>query len=394
MAVKTNWTPLNWEDPFELDSQLNDEQRMVRDSARQYAQDRLLPRVKEAFRSESTDPTIFREMGEMGLLGSTIDGYGCPGVDYVCYGLVAREVERVDSGYRSMLSVQSSLVMYPIYAYGNEAQREKYLPKLATGEWIGCFGLTEPDHGSDPGGMTTRARSVDGGYRVSGAKMWISNSPIADVFVVWAKTDDDVIRGFVLEKGMEGLSAPKIEGKLALRASITGEIVMEEVFVPEENLLPNVEGLKGPFGCLNNARYGIAWGTLGAAETCWHTARQYTLDRQQFGRPLAANQLIQLKLADMQTDISLAMQGCLRAGQMLSAGRISPDLISLIKRNSCGKALEIARKARDMLGGNGISDEYPVMRHMMNLEVVNTYEGTHDIHALILGRSQTGIHAF
>ena len=394
MAVKTNWTPLNWEDPFELDSQLNDEQRMVRDSARQYAQDRLLPRVKEAFRSESTDPTIFREMGEMGLLGSTIDGYGCPGVDYVCYGLVAREVERVDSGYSSMLSVQSSLVMYPIYAYGNEAQREKYLPKLATGEWIGCFGLTEPDHGSDPGGMTTRARSVDGGYRVSGAKMWISNSPIADVFVVWAKTDDDVIRGFVLEKGMEGLSAPKIEGKLALRASITGEIVMEEVFVPEENLLPNVEGLKGPFGCLNNARYGIAWGTLGAAETCWHTARQYTLDRQQFGRPLAANQLIQLKLADMQTDISLAMQGCLRAGQMLSAGRISPDLISLIKRNSCGKALEIARKARDMLGGNGISDEYPVMRHMMNLEVVNTYEGTHDIHALILGRSQTGIPAF
>ena len=394
MTAKTNWTPLNWEDPFELDSQLNDEQRMVRDSARQYAQDRLLPRVKEAFRSESTDPTIFREMGEMGLLGSTIDGYGCPGVDYVCYGLVAREVERVDSGYRSMLSVQSSLVMYPIYAYGNEAQREKYLPKLATGEWIGCFGLTEPDHGSDPGGMTTRARSVDGGYRVSGAKMWISNSPIADVFVVWAKTDDDVIRGFVLEKGMEGLSAPKIEGKLALRASITGEIVMEEVFVPEENLLPNVEGLKGPFGCLNNARYGIAWGTLGAAETCWHTARQYTLDRQQFGRPLAANQLIQLKLADMQTDISLAMQGCLRAGQMLSAGRISPDLISLIKRNSCGKALEIARKARDMLGGNGISDDYPVMRHMMNLEVVNTYEGTHDIHALILGRSQTDIPAF
>jgi len=394
MAVKTNWTPLNWEDPFELDSQLNDEQRMVRDSARQYAQDRLLPRVKEAFRSESTDPTIFKEMGEMGLLGSTIDGYGCPGVDYVCYGLVAREVERVDSGYRSMLSVQSSLVMYPIYAYGNEAQREKYLPKLATGEWIGCFGLTEPDHGSDPGGMTTRARSVDGGYRVSGAKMWISNSPIADVFIVWAKTDDDVIRGFVLEKGMEGLSAPKIEGKLALRASVTGEIVMEEVFVPEENLLPNVQGLKGPFGCLNNARYGIAWGTLGAAETCWHTARQYTLDRQQFGRPLAANQLIQLKLADMQTDISLAMQGCLRAGQMLSAGRISPDLISLIKRNSCGKALEIARKARDMLGGNGISDEYPVMRHMMNLEVVNTYEGTHDIHALILGRSQTGIPAF
>jgi glutaryl-CoA dehydrogenase len=293
-----------------------------------------------------------------------------------------------------MLSVQSSLVMYPIYAYGDDAQREKYLPKLATGEWIGCFGLTEPDHGSDPGGMTTRAKSVDGGYRVSGAKMWISNSLIADVFVVWAKTDDDVIRGFILEKGMEGLSAPKIEGKLALRASVTGEIVMDEVFVPEENLLPNVRGLKGPFGCLNNARYGIAWGTLGAAETCWHTARQYTLDRQQFGRPLAANQLVQLKLADMQTDISLAMQGCLRAGQMLSAGTISPDLISLIKRNSCGKALEIARKARDMLGGNGISDEYPIMRHMMNLEVVNTYEGTHDIHALILGRSQTDIPAF
>ena len=394
MTAKTNWTQLNWEDPFELDSQLNDEQRMVRDSARQYAQDKLLPRVKDAFRNESTDPNIFREMGEMGLLGSTIDGYGCPGVDYVCYGLVAREVERVDSGYRSMLSVQSSLVMYPIYAYGDDAQREKYLPKLATGEWIGCFGLTEPDHGSDPGGMTTRARSVDGGYRVSGAKMWISNSPIADVFVVWAKTDDDVIRGFILEKGMDGLSAPKIEGKLALRASVTGEIVMDDVFVPEENLLPNVRGLKGPFGCLNNARYGIAWGTLGAAETCWHTARQYTLDRQQFGRPLAANQLIQLKLADMQTDISLAMQGCLRAGQMLSDGTISPDLISLIKRNSCGKALEIARKARDMLGGNGISDEYPVMRHMMNLEVVNTYEGTHDIHALILGRSQTDIPAF
>ena len=394
MGSSTNWTKLNWEDPFELDSQLTDEQRMVRDSARQYAQGQLLPRVKEAFRHESTDPAIFREMGELGLLGSTIDGYGCPGVDYVCYGLVAREVERVDSGYRSMLSVQSSLVMYPIYAYGNDAQREKYLPKLATGEWIGCFGLTEPDHGSDPGGMVTRARSVDGGYRLTGAKMWISNSPIADVFVVWAKTDDDIIRGFVLEKGMEGLSAPKIEGKLALRASVTGEIVMDEVFVPEENRLPNVQGLKGPFGCLNNARYGIAWGTLGAAETCWHTARQYTLDRKQFGRPLAGNQLIQLKLADMQTDIALGLQGCLRAGQMLSDGTISPDLISLIKRNSCGKALEIARKARDMLGGNGISDDYPVMRHMMNLEVVNTYEGTHDIHALILGRSQTDLPAF
>jgi glutaryl-CoA dehydrogenase len=390
----TRWSKLNWEDPFELDSQLSDEQRMVRDSARQYAQGQLLPRVKEAFRHEETDPAIFREMGEMGLLGSTIDGYGCPGVDYVCYGLVAREVERVDSGYRSMLSVQSSLVMYPIYAYGSDAQKEKYLPKLATGEWIGCFGLTEPDHGSDPGGMVTRARSVDGGYALTGAKMWISNSPIADVFIVWAKTDDDVIRGFILEKGMKGLSAPKIEGKLALRASITGEIVMEDVFVPEENLLPNVHGLKGPFGCLNNARYGIAWGTLGAAETCWHSARQYTLDRQQFGRPLAATQLIQLKLADMQTEIALGLQACLRAGQMLSAGEISPDLISLIKRNSCGKALDIARKARDMLGGNGISDEYPIMRHMMNLEVVNTYEGTHDIHALILGRSQTDIPAF
>ena len=390
----TRWSKLNWEDPFELDSQLSDEQRMVRDSARQYAQGQLLPRVKEAFRHEETDPAIFREMGEMGLLGSTIDGYGCPGVDYVCYGLVAREVERVDSGYRSMLSVQSSLVMYPIYAYGSDAQKEKYLPKLATGEWIGCFGLTEPDHGSDPGGMVTRARSVDGGYALTGAKMWISNSPIADVFIVWAKTDDDVIRGFILEKGMKGLSAPKIEGKLALRASITGEIVMDNVFVPEENLLPNVHGLKGPFGCLNNARYGIAWGTLGAAETCWHSARQYTLDRQQFGRPLAATQLIQLKLADMQTEIALGLQACLRAGQMLSAGEISPDLISLIKRNSCGKALDIARNARDMLGGNGISDEYPIMRHMMNLEVVNTYEGTHDIHALILGRSQTDIPAF
>ncbi len=391
---QTRWSKLDWADPFELDSQLTAEQRMVRDSARQYAQAQLLPRVQQAFRAESTDPAIFREMGELGLLGSTIDGYGCPGVDYVCYGLVAREVERVDSGYRSMMSVQSSLVMYPIYAYGSEAQREKYLPRLATGEWIGCFGLTEPDHGSDPGGMVTRARSVDGGYRLTGAKMWITNSPIADVFVVWAKTDDGVIRGFILEKGMEGLSAPKIEGKLALRASVTGEIVMADVFVPEENLLPNVQGLKGPFGCLNNARYGIAWGSLGAAEACWHAARDYTMERTQFGRPLASNQLIQLKLADMQTEIALGLQGCLRAGHMLSEGSISPDLISLIKRNSCGKSLEIARKARDMLGGNGISDEYPIMRHMMNLEVVNTYEGTHDIHALILGRSQTDIPAF
>ena len=315
-------------------------------------------------------------------------------MDYISYGLVAREVERVDSGYRSMMSVQSSLVMYPIWAYGNEAQREKYLPKLASGEWIGCFGLTEPDHGSDPGSMVTRARSVDGGYRLSGAKMWITNSPIADVFVVWAKTDDGKIRGFVLEQGMQGLSAPKIEGKLALRASVTGEIAMDEVFVPEENLLPNVHGLKGPFGCLNNARYGIAWGSMGAAETCWHTARDYTLERTQFGVPLASRQLVQLKLADMQTEIALALQGCLRAGQLMDAGEIAPELISLIKRNSCGKALDIARMARDMLGGNGISDEYPVMRHMVNLEVVNTYEGTHDVHALILGRTQTDIPAF
>ena len=394
MGSATNWTKLNWEDPFELDAQLTEEQRMVRESARQYAQDRLAPRVTEAFRSESTDPAIFREMGEVGLLGPTIEGYGCPGVDYVSYGLIAREIERVDSGYRSMLSVQSSLVMYPIFAYGNDAQREKYLPKLATGEWIGCFGLTEPDHGSDPGGMITRARTTDGGYRLTGAKMWISNSPIADVFVVWAKTDDDIIRGFILDKGMPGLSAPKIEGKLALRASVTGEIVMDDVFVPDENLLPNVSGLKGPFGCLNNARFGIAWGTLGAAETCWHTARDYTLDRKQFGKPLAATQLVQKKLADMQSEIAIGLQSCLRAGQMLSDGAISPDLISLIKRNSCGKALEIARTARDMLGGNGISDEYPVMRHMVNLEVVNTYEGTHDIHALILGLAQTGIAAF
>jgi len=394
MVSKTRWTALNWQDPFELDAQLSEEQRMVRDSAQQYAQSALVPRVKEAYRQESTDPNIFREMGEMGLLGATIDGYGCPGVDYVCYGVIAREIERVDSGYRSMMSVQSSLVMYPIYAYGTEEQREKYLPKLATGEWIGCFGLTEPDHGSDPGGMITRARAVDGGYRLTGAKMWISNSPLADVFIVWAKTDDDVIRGFILEKDMEGLTAPKIEGKLALRASITGEIVMDNVFVPKENHLPNVEGLKGPFGCLNNARYGIAWGVMGAAEECWHTARQYTLDRSQFGVPLASKQLIQLKLADMQTEIGLALQGCLQAGKMLSAGEISPDLISLIKRNSCGKALDIARSARDMLGGNGISDDYPIMRHMANLEVVNTYEGTHDVHALILGRSQTGLSAF
>ena len=394
MAQSRRWQQLNWQDPFLLEQQLTDEQRMVRDTARQYASNRLLPRVQEAFRREETDLAIFREMGELGLLGATIQGYGCPGVDYVSYGLIAREVERVDSGYRSMMSVQSSLVMYPIYAYGSEEQREKYLPGLASGELIGCFGLTEPDHGSDPGGMVTRARRVEGGYRLSGAKMWITNSPVADVFVVWAKTDDEAIRGFILEKGMEGLSAPKIEGKLALRASVTGEIVMDGVFVPDEQLLPGVQGLKGPFGCLNNARYGIAWGALGAAEACWHAARDYTLERKQFGRPLAANQLVQLKLADMQTEIGLGLQGCHRAGVLMDAGQIAPELISLIKRNSCGKALQIARQARDMLGGNGISDEYPVMRHMVNLEVVNTYEGTHDIHALILGRTQTDIPAF
>lgn len=394
MANGKSWQKIDWQDPFLLEQQLTDEQRMVRDTARQYAQGKLLPRVQNAFRKEETDPELFREMGALGLLGSTIDGYGCPGVDYISYGLVAREVERVDSGYRSMLSVQSSLVMYPIYAYGTEEQREKYLPKLATGEWIGCFGLTEPDYGSDPGGMVSRAKTVEGGYSLSGAKMWISNSPIADVFVVWAKTDDGKIRGFILEKGMKGLSAPKIEGKLALRASITGEIVMDEVFVPQEQLMPNVEGLKGPFGCLNNARYGIAWGALGAAENCWHTALDYVMERKQFGKPLAANQLIQLKLADMQTEISLGLQACHRAGTLMDAGQISPELISLIKRNSCGKSLHIARQARDMMGGNGISDEYPVMRHMVNLEVVNTYEGTHDIHALILGRTQTDIPAF
>jgi glutaryl-CoA dehydrogenase len=362
--------------------------------AQQYAQDKLAPRVRNAFQQEHTDAAIFREMGELGLLGSTIDGYGCPGVDYISYGLIAREIERVDSGYRSMLSVQSSLVMYPIYAYGSETQREKYLPKLASGEWIGCFGLTEPDHGSDPGSMITRARKVDGGYELSGAKMWISNSPIADVFVVWAKNDEGRIRGFILEKDMPGLSAPKINGKLALRASITGEIVMDKVFVPDENELPDIEGLRGPFGCLNNARYGIAWGALGAAEACWQEARNYTVERTQFGKPLASKQLIQLKLADMQTEIGLGLQGCLRAGRLMDSGGIAPELISLLKRNSCGKALQISRNARDMMGANGISDEYAVMRHMINLEVVNTYEGTHDVHALILGRTQTGMAAF
>ena len=393
MASNT-WQSINWKDPFLLEQQLSDDQRMVRDTAHQFAQDKLLPRVREAFRNEETDPSIFQEMGSVGLLGSTISGYDCPGVDYISYGLIAREVERVDSGYRSMMSVQSSLVMYPIYAFGSEEQREKYLPGLAKGEKIGCFGLTEPDYGSDAGGLITRAKTVDGGYSLSGAKMWISNSPIADVFVVWAKNDEGKIKGFILEKGMKGLSAPKIEGKLALRASVTGQIVMEDVFVDESQMLPNIEGLKGPFSCLNNARYGIAWGALGAAETCWHTARDYVMDRKQFDKPLGSNQLIQLKLADMQTDISIGLQGCFRAGQLMDDHNISPELISLIKRNSAGKALEIARKSRDMLGGNGISDEYPIMRHMVNLEVVNTYEGTHDIHALILGRTQTDIPAF
>jgi len=384
----------DWQDPFLLARELSEDERLVMETARAYAREKLAPRVREAYRSEQTDPAIFREMGALGLLGATIEGYGCPGVNYVSYGLVAREVERVDSGYRSMLSVQSSLVMHPIHAYGSETQRERYLPRLASGEWIGCFGLTEPDFGSDPGGMVTRARGVDGGYVLSGAKMWISNAPIADVFVVWAKCDDGRIRGFVLEKGMKGLSAPKIEGKLSLRASVTGQIVLEDVAVPAEQLLPGVEGLKGPFGCLNNARYGIAWGALGAAEACWHAARQYTLDRRQFGRPLAANQLIQKKLADMQTEIALGLLGCLQAGRLKDRGELAPELVSLLKRNSCGKALEIARTARDMHGGNGISDEYPVFRHMANLETVNTYEGTHDVHALILGRAQTGIAAF
>jgi glutaryl-CoA dehydrogenase len=384
----------NWQDPFLMESQLTEEEQLVMKTAHDYAQEKLLPRVRQAFREEKTDPSIFREMGELGLLGPTIHGYGCPGVSYVSYGLIAREVERVDSGYRSMMSVQSSLCMYPIYAFGSEAQKQKYLPKLATGEYIGCFGLTEPDFGSDPGGMITRAKKVSGGYLLNGAKMWISNSPIADVLVVWAKTDDDVIRGFVLEKGMKGLSCPKIEGKLSLRASVTGQIVMADVLVSEDHILPNVKGLKGPFSCLNNARLGIAWGALGAAEACWHAARQYTLDRKQFGKPLAANQLIQKKLADMQTEISLGLLGCLHATRLQNEGKLAPEVISLIKRNSCGKALDIARTARDMHGGNGISEEYPVLRHAINLETVNTYEGTHDIHALILGRAQTGIAAF
>jgi glutaryl-CoA dehydrogenase len=393
-VAKTARPEFVWQDPFLLEDELSEDERMIRDAARQFCQEKLMPRVKAAFNEEKTDPGIFREMGEMGFLGSTIEGYGCPGVNYVCYGLVAREVERIDSGYRSMMSVQSSLVMHPIHAYGTEAQRQKYLPRLATGEWIGCFGLTEPDAGSDPAGMRTRARKVDGGYVIQGAKMWISNSPIADVFVVWAKDDAGDIRGFVLEKGMKGLSAPKIEGKLSLRASVTGEIVMDDVEVGDDALLPNVKGLKGPFGCLNRARYGIAWGALGAAEFCWHAARGYTLERKMFNRPLAATQLVQKKLADMQTEIAIGLQACLRAGRLLDEGRLAPETISLIKRNSCGKALDIARMARDMHGGNGIMDEYHVMRHLMNLETVNTYEGTHDVHALILGRAQTGLQAF
>jgi glutaryl-CoA dehydrogenase len=393
------YAKFDWQDPFRLDEQLSDDERAVRDAAHAYCQEKLQPRVLMAARHEKFDREIMNEMGALGLLGSTIEGYGCAGLNHVCYGLVAREVERVDSGYRSAMSVQSSLVMHPIHAYGSEAQREKYLPRLATGEWVGCFGLTEPNHGSDPGSMATRAKPVDGGWLLKGSKMWITNSPVADVFVVWAKITSerdgqDAIHGFVLEKGMKGLSAPKIEGKMSLRASITGEIVMDDVFVPEANLLPGVNGLKGPFGCLNKARYGIAWGALGAAEFCWQAARQYTLDRQQFGRPLAQNQLVQKKLADMQTEIALGLQGCLRVGRLLDEGKAAPEMISLIKRNSCGKSLDIARTARDMHGGNGIHDEYHVIRHMINLETVNTYEGTHDVHALILGRAQTGLQAF
>jgi glutaryl-CoA dehydrogenase len=383
-----------WDDPLGIELELTEDERMVRDTARGFAQDYLMPRVMKAYREEAYDPQMLPEMGKLGLLGPTIpEEYGGAGLGYVAYGLISREIERVDSGYRSAMSVQSSLVMYPIYAYGTEAQRMKYLPKLATGEMIGCFGLTEPDHGSDPGSMVTRAEKVAGGYKLNGAKTWISNAPVADICVVWAKLDG-VIRGFVVERGMKGFSTPKIEGKLSLRASITGEVVLSDCVVPEENLLPNAKGLAGPFGCLNNARYGIAWGAMGAAEFCWHAARQYTLERKQFGRPLAANQLVQKKLADMQTEIALGLTGALRLGRLLDAGTANPAAISLMKRNSCGKALDIARLARDMLGGNGISDEFGVARHLVNLEVVNTYEGTHDIHALILGRAQTGIQAF
>ncbi len=394
MTNKKFWADFNWADPFLLHQQLTDEERMAQDTAHRYAQEKLLPRVVNAFRDETTDPSIFREMGALGLLGAMIQSDHCPSMSYTAYGLIAREIERVDSGYRSMMSVQSSLTMFPIDEYGSTAQCDKYLPRLATGELIGCFGLTEANYGSDAGGMQTRAQKVADGYLLNGSKMWISNSPIADVFIVWAKTEDDVVRGFILEKGWKGLSAPTIKGKLSLRTSVTGEIVMDDVLVPFENMLPGVQGLKGPMGCLSSARFGIAWGALGAAETCWHTARQYTLDRKQFKRPLAANQLIQKKLADMQTEISLGLQGCLQGARLKDQGKLAPELVSLLKRNSCGKALDIARNARDMLGGNGISEEFPVMRHLLNLETVNTYEGTHDIHALILGRAQTGIAAF
>ena len=397
MAGSHKLAKFTWDDAYLLDEQLNEDERLIRDTARAYAQEKLQPRVNEAYLDEKTDRSIFNEMGELGLLGVTVpEEYGCAGANYVSYGLVAREVERIDSGYRSMMSVQSSLVMYPIYAYGSEEQRKKYLPKLGSGEWVGCFGLTEPDAGSDPGGMKTRAEKVADGYKLTGSKMWISNSPIADVFVVWAKSSahDNQIRGFILEKGMKGLSAPKIGGKLSLRASITGEVVMDGVIVPEENLLPNVSGLSGPFGCLNRARYGISWGAMGAAEDCFQRARQYTLDRKQFGRPLAATQLVQKKLADMETEIALGLQGSLRVGRLMDEGKMAPEMISIMKRNNCGKALDIARVARDMHGGNGISSEYHVMRHAQNLETVNTYEGTHDVHALILGRAITGIQAF
>ena len=386
--------PFNWEDPFLLQDQLTEEERMVFDSANDFFQNELMPGILEANRNEHFDVNIMRQLGEMGFLGVTIDGYGCAGMSSVAYGLIGRAIERVDSGYRSAMSVQSSLVMHPIYAYGTEAQKEKYLPKLASGEWIGCFGLTEPNAGSDPAGMQTRAKKVAGGYSLSGTKMWITNSPVADVFVVWAKDDEGEIRCFVLDKGMKGLSAPKIHGKFSLRASVTGEIVMDEVFVPEENAFPDIRGLKGPFGCLNKARYGISWGAMGAAEACWFAARQYTLDRKQFGKPLAANQLVQLKLANMQTEIALGLQASLRVGRLMDEDRAAPEMISLIKRNNCGKALDIARVARDMHGGNGIADEFHVIRHVMNLEAVNTYEGTHDVHALILGRAQTGLQAF